>query len=361
MSTLQARFTHQFGSGFSTEANWERPLDQSTLTVLFGPSGCGKTTLLRCLAGLERPIRGVIQCGPSVWFDAVKGICLTPQQRQIGFLFQDYALFPHLTVTENVAFGLASMPRRQRQQKVVEMLELFQLHGLERRYPRELSGGQQQRTALARALVRRPCLLLLDEPLSALDAATREQLRPELRRRLRDSGIPVLLVTHDRIEAMALADHLLIMDQGKVRQQGTVSEVFNRPMDLAVARIVGTETVLPGTVIQSADGLATVTLGPVQLLALAPTAGVREVYVCIRGEEVILQTSPQEPTSARNRLPAVVVALHPEGAMVRIQLDAGFPLTALVTRPSCEELHLAPGSKVMALLKVPAIHLIPRG
>jgi molybdate transport system ATP-binding protein len=358
---LAAHFTHQFPEGFQVEAAWERPLDRFSLTVLFGPSGCGKTTTLRCLAGLERPHTGFLRCGDKVWFDAAQGICLTPQQRDIGLLFQDYALFPHLTVAQNIAYGLGDLPWQERRQRVAEMLDLFQLHGLERRYPRQVSGGQQQRIALARVLVRRPRLLLLDEPLSALDAPTREQLRPELRRRLRESGLPVILVTHDRLEAMALADHLLVMDQGKVRQQGTVAEVFSRPADLAVARIVGTETVLPGKILHTVEGLATVALGAVQLLALAPPFAVEEVYVCIRGEEVALQHGPGDSGSPRNRLEGIVGGLHPEGAMVRVQLDCGFPLTALITRPACEELHLAEGSRVTALLKVPAVHLIPRG
>jgi molybdate transport system ATP-binding protein len=185
-------------------------------------------------------------------------VYLTPQQRRIGYLFQEYALFPHLTVGGNIADGLRGVPRTERRRLVGEMLGLFRLGGLEDRYPNQVSGGEQQRIALARVLVRRPRLLLLDEPLSALDQPTREQLRPELRRVLVEFGIPVVLVTHDRTEAVALADHLIVLDHGRVRQQGAAEEVFNRPADVGLARIVGMENVQPGRVLHADGGLATV-------------------------------------------------------------------------------------------------------
>jgi molybdate transport system ATP-binding protein len=310
---------------------------------------------------LARPEQGFIHFGPTTWFDAARGVFLNPQQRDIGFLFQDYALFPHLTVARNIAFGLRGLPHANRQQRVAEILDLFQLSGLQDRFPHQVSGGQQQRVALARVLVRRPRLLLLDEPLSALDNPTREQIRLELRRLLANFDIPVFIVTHDRTEAMALADYLIVMDRGKVCQQGSVPEVFSRPADLGVARIVGTETVQSGRVVRIDDGLATVAIGATQLIALAPPDAGQEVYVCIRAEEVILQKGATDQSSPRNRLKGVVRALAIDGPMVRVELDCGFPLIALVTRPACEELDLKEGEAVSALLKVPAIHLINRG
>src|SRR5207302_1799877 len=185
----------------------------------------------------------------------------TPQRRGVGFLFQDYALFPHLTVSANVGYSLSRLRREARRQRVTDLLGVFGLTGLEDRYPHQVSGGQQQRVALARTLARRPRLLLLDEPLAALDGPTREQLRPELRQRLAAFGAPAVVVTHDRTEAITLADHLVVMDQGRVVQQGPAAEVFTRPAGLAVARIVGTETVVPGQIVAVADGLATVQVG----------------------------------------------------------------------------------------------------
>ncbi|MEI8197543.1 MAG: ABC transporter ATP-binding protein, partial [Phycisphaerae bacterium] len=219
------------------------------ITVLFGPSGCGKTTILRCLAGLERPDMGFIRYGSEYWFDAPRGLHLPPQRRGIGFLFQDYALFPHLNVAGNISYAIARIariPRPQRRERLAEMLDLLDLGGLEQRYPDQLSGGQQQRVALARALITRPKLLLLDEPLSALDGPTRETLRRHLRKLLTALHIPAIIVTHDPTEAMALADHVAVLHRGQVLQAGPVEEVFSRPTDLTVAQIVGIETVLAG-------------------------------------------------------------------------------------------------------------------
>jgi molybdate transport system ATP-binding protein len=357
---MQVRFDKRFRGGASISAKWERPASGFSVTVLFGPSGCGKTTVLRCLAGLERPESGTIRCGAEVWLDANKGICLTPQRRDVGFLFQDYALFPHLTVAENVGYALRSIGRGERRRRTADLLAMFGLAGLEDRFPHQLSGGQQQRVALARALARRPRLLLLDEPLSALDGPTREQLRPDLRRMLSGFGVPVVLVTHDRTEAMALADHLIVMDRGRVAQHGPVADVFSRPADLAVAHIVGTETVQPGHVLNIEGGLAAVQVGRTRLAALAPEPPAKDVFVCIRGEDVVLQRGEGGESSPRNRLDGVVETLTWEGPLVRVGLDCGFPLVALVTRPACTDLGLQIGDRLIALLKAPAVHLVPR-
>jgi molybdate transport system ATP-binding protein len=357
---LLACFVKRFSKAVEVTVDLRRPTDRFSVTVLFGPSGCGKTTTLRCLAGLERPEEGRIVFQEKTWFDARRREFLTPQQRDVGYLFQEYALFPHLSVAQNIAYGLGGIPRPERRRRVGEMLDLFGLQDLGNRHPSQVSGGEQQRIALARVLVRRPRLLLLDEPLSALDQPTREQLRPELRRLLAEFGIPVILVTHDRIESMALADHLLVLDHGKVRQQGAVEEVFSRPADVEVARIVGMENVQPGRVVHTEEGLATVAVGGTQLLAIAPTGPAQEVYVCIRAEEVVLQRGAVSGASPRNRLAGVIRSLTPEGPMVRVAIDCGFTLHALVTRTACNELDLRPGETITALLKVPGVHLIAR-
>ena len=361
MPELDADFEKRFPGGTVVRAAMRRPAEGFSVTVLFGASGCGKTTALRCLAGLERPDRGHIRFGGEVWADPAAGTFLPPQQRGIGFLFQDYALFPHLTVAGNIAFGLGGLGRDERTRRLGEMVELLRLQGLEGRYPHQLSGGQQQRVALARAVVRRPRLLLLDEPLSALDAPTREGLRLELRRRLADFGTPAIIVTHDRVEALALADHVVVLGPGRVLQDGPVHEVFARPADLSVARVVGVETVEPARVVAVEDGLAVVQVGGVQLTALAGAAGVGEAFLCIRAEDVILVRDPAAAGSPRNRLTGRITSLVREGPMVRVGLDCGFALTALVTRPAAEELGLAEGGTVTAMLKAPALHLISRG
>jgi molybdate transport system ATP-binding protein len=357
---LAARFVKRFGPGVAVGLDLVRPADRFSVAVLFGPSGCGKTTALRCLAGLERPDEGRIAFAGEVWFDAGRRVCLPPQRRGVGFLFQEYALFPHLSVAGNVAYGLGHLPRAERCRRVGDVLDRFGLVGLGDRYPRQLSGGQQQRVALARVLVRQPRLLLLDEPLSALDDPTREQVRHELRRLLVGSGVPVVLVTHDRREAAALADHLVVMDGGTVRQQGPAAEVFGRPADLGVARIVGVETILPGQVRRVEDGLATVAVGGAELLAVGPADGPTEVYVCVRAEDVVLSRGDVGMASTRNRLAGVVRSVSPDGPLVRVVVDCGFPLTAVVTRPAAEELGLGDGVGVVALLKATAVHLLPR-
>jgi molybdate transport system ATP-binding protein len=357
---LAADFEKQFPKGPLIRAALRLATDAFSISVLFGPSGSGKTTVLRCLAGLEIPTRGTIRLGGETWFDSARALSLPPQRRGIGYLFQEYALFPHLTVARNITYSLGGSAAAERRCRTADMIDLLGLAGLEGRYPRQLSGGQQQRVALARALVRRPRLLLLDEPLSALDAPTREQLRPELRRVLGELHTCALVVTHDRIEAIALGDSVVVLDAGRVLQSGPVQEVFTRPVDVEVARIVGVETVEPGTVTAVADGLATVAVGPTRLMALARGAGVGGCFVCIRAEDVIVEKGPAVASSPRNRLEALVRTLTREGPMVRLGLDCGFGLTALVTNQACSELNLFPGDRVTALVKAPAIHLVPR-
>jgi molybdate transport system ATP-binding protein len=357
---LTASFTKRFPGGAVVRGELDQIARDKRGTVLFGPSGCGKTTVLRCLAGIERPEEGFIRFGDEMWFDAAQGVCLPPQRRGVGFVFQDYALFPHLTVAGNIGYGLGDLPASERRARVGEIIERFALVGFERHRPGQLSGGQRQRVALARAVVRRPRLLLLDEPLSALDPVMREDLRGELRRTLAACAIPVLLVTHDRAEALALGDEIVVMIDGTMRQTGPILEVFNHPVGADVAKIVGVETLHPGKVIEVKDQLATVEVGAVRLVALAPDGIGRDVIVCIRGEDVSLQRDDGGLGSVRNRLPARVRAVRRDTPLVRVELDAGFPLFALVTRPACEELDLREGGTVFALIKAPAVHLIAR-
>ncbi|HMO13860.1 MAG TPA: ATP-binding cassette domain-containing protein [Pirellulaceae bacterium] len=237
---LSAQFKKHFAANTIIEAHLEVPIGQFSTTVLFGPSGCGKTTVLRALAGLERPEFGTIQFAEEIWLDAARSICRSPQARGIGFCFQESALFPHLNLSQNIGYSLGRK-HPEYQQTVNEMLDRFQLTGLGDRYPHQVSGGQQRRIALARVLARRPRLLLLDEPFSALDTALRLELHAELKELLGRFQIPVLLVTHDRQEAATLADQLIIMDEGQIQQSGSVQEVFENPANGEVARIVGTE------------------------------------------------------------------------------------------------------------------------
>jgi len=221
------------------------------VAVLFGPSGAGKTLTLQCLAGLIRPDAGRIVVDDRVLFDSATGVDLPPQHRRVGYVFQGYALFPHLTVGQNVAFGLRDRPRAERLARAAEVMERLGLGGLEHRRPGELSGGQRQRVALGRALAIDPALLLLDEPLSALDAPLRRSLRDELRTILRGWGTAAVLVTHDFTEAYQLADRIVIYQGGRVIQSAPRAELLWRPASEAVARIMGLRNVLHGTVVKA--------------------------------------------------------------------------------------------------------------
>ncbi|HAP40415.1 MAG TPA: Fe3+/spermidine/putrescine ABC transporter ATP-binding protein, partial [Nitrospira sp.] len=231
------------------------PVEGATVLILFGPSGSGKTTILRSVAGLEWPEEGTIRFVSRVWLETASGIRIPPQDRHIGYMSQDYALFPTYTVAGNIAYGLSHLPSVERKKRVNEVLELFQLRGLEQAKPRELSGGQQQRVALARAVAPRPLLLLLDEPLSALDAPTRLHLRDELRVLLKQLALPSIIVTHDWAEALTLGDVMAVISAGEVLQVGAPIDVFSRPQNADVARVVGVETVVKGRVVEATGGV----------------------------------------------------------------------------------------------------------
>jgi len=234
--------------GFTLDVAWTAG---DGVAVLFGPSGAGKTLTLQCLAGLIHPDGGRIVVDDRVLFDAAAGVNLPPQQRRVGYVFQGYALFPHLTVAENVGFGLRDRPRAVRDTRVADVIARLDLGGLERRRPSELSGGQRQRVALGRALAIDPALLLLDEPLSALDAPLRRALRDELRSILSGWGTAAVVVTHDFTEAYRLADRIIVYESGRVIQAAPRAELLWQPASEAVARVMGLRNVLHGTVVKA--------------------------------------------------------------------------------------------------------------
>ncbi|MBI4378397.1 MAG: ABC transporter ATP-binding protein [Nitrospinae bacterium] len=355
-----------FEAGLSVHVNFKLPID-SSWTILFGPSGAGKTTVLRCIAGLDIPQRGLIKFNHTLWLDTENRYFHPPQKRNIGYLFQEYALFPHLNVMQNITYNLTGISKEERNDRLERMLNLFQINGIKDRRPSKISGGEKQRVALARTLIRKPQLLLLDEPFSALDIPTRERLRREIRSMLKEFGIPIILVTHDRIEAITLGDRIAVMNNGTVQQIGSVQEVFSRPANSDVARVVGMENVMPGRVVGRRDGLLIVRVQGRELTAVDPGGLKEEVMICIRAEEIILELAPAGfkqgegsplQSSARNRLPARVTGISDEGVMVRVYLDCGFPLIALITRLSCNELSLSEGVEVLVSLKAPSIHIM---
>ena len=345
---LICRCRKRFPPAFQIDADLRIPLDTAPVTVLFGPSGAGKTTLLRLIAGLERPDSGSIVFRGREWFGAA---CLEPQERRASFLFQDYALFPHLTVAENVAFGSRS------RQKTAQILEAFGLGEFSRRLPRAISGGQQQRVALARALAADPALLLLDEPLSALDAGSRARTRQELRRRLLASGIPAIVVTHDRAEAIALGDWMAVIVNGAIRQTGSIQDVFRKPADPQVAESVGVENILDARIVGREAGLLTLEAGTTQLQCVdGGESG--PVAACIRAEDVAVTRELHQASSARNRMVGMVQSVALEGPLARIEIDCGFPLLAVITAQSAAELALRAGDAVCAIVKATSVHVL---
>ncbi|MFW6380851.1 MAG: ABC transporter ATP-binding protein [Spirochaetota bacterium] len=236
--------TKRFGATVAL-APTDLAIDEGEFVSLLGPSGCGKTTLLRCIAGLELPDGGSIALGSTLACDRATGVHLPPERREIGMVFQDFALWPHLSVFENVAFGLRARSRRTRlgadviRERVHWALAKVRLEDFAQRYPGQLSGGQKQRVSFARAIVTNPRLLLLDEPLSALDAILREQMRVELAELVRDLGVTALYVTHDQSEAMSMSDRIAVMNNGRILQDGTPEALYFQPVDRFVARFVG--------------------------------------------------------------------------------------------------------------------------
>ncbi len=250
VSHLQVRYR---GQATPAVQNVSLGLHAGQIGVLIGPSGCGKTTLLRCVAGLEPVSAGLIRLdGQDV---GAPGRCVPPEHRRIGMVFQDYALFPHLDVGANVAFGLHALPQAERAARVAEVLELVGLAGSAARYPHELSGGQQQRVALARALAPRPQLMLLDEPFSNLDVELRERLAHEVRAILQQAGTTALFVTHDQFEAFAIGDVIGVMEQGHLHQWDDAYSLYHRPATRFVADFIGHGVFAPATLVQQGQGV----------------------------------------------------------------------------------------------------------
>jgi molybdate transport system ATP-binding protein len=345
---LTADIVKQFDGGPRVEASIEI-FGAAPITILFGPSGAGKTTVLRCIAGLEKITSGRITFEGEDWTKT------PPQHRPIGYLFQDYALFPHLRVRDNIGYAVKNAPGT-----VEPVAEMLRVRDLLDRWPSELSGGQQQRVALARTLARKPRLLLLDEPLSALDASTHEHVRSELAHLLRSIGIPAIVVTHDWVDALTLGDQMLVMSGGRVLQTGSPQEVFTRPQHREVAEAVGVETVVAGRIQEREAGIAVLQVGSGRLAAADPGGEGLEFYVCIRGDDVTLEKGRAEQSSARNHVRGTVVEIAPAGVLTKVIVDVGFQLVALVTRQAVADLELTKGAVVFAVFKASAVHLIPK-
>jgi molybdate transport system ATP-binding protein len=326
--------------------------------ALAGPSGAGKTSVLRTVAGLLRPRAGRVICGGEVWLDTARGVDVPPERRRCGYLFQEYALFGHLSAWRNVAYALHETPRGQREARARELLDRFGLAARADARPATLSGGERQRVALSRALARRPAALLLDEPLSALDARTRAAAARELAGVIRDAGVPVLLVTHDFAEAALLGDRVAVMDGGRVLQDGTASALAASPASAFVADFTGA-VVLTGEARRGAGGVTVVALdGGGELTALEGEPG--PVAVSVYPWEIALGRPGEfAHDSTRNHLAVEVLSVTTVGTRVRVGLAAPQPLAAELSGASVRELDLVPGTRAVASFKAAATRVLP--
>jgi molybdate transport system ATP-binding protein len=326
--------------------------------ALAGPSGAGKTTALRLLAGTVRPDHGQIKHGDDVWVDTTAGVWRAPEHRRCGYVFQDYALFPHLSAWRNVAYGLRSMPVRERRSRAHALLERFGLADRADSRPSTLSGGERQRVALARALAPQPGVLLLDEPLSALDARTRARAGRELAETLRCLEIPVVLVTHEFNEAALLGDEIGVIDHGRIVQRGSASQLAATPRTAFVADFTGA-VVLTGTVRPMTGELTIVDLDGGGV-ASTTDRGIGRVALSVYPWEItIAQATAGADESAQNHVRARITSMTTVGNRVRLALAAGQPLIAEVTGKASADLALAVGREVTASWKATATRLMP--
>ncbi len=330
-------------------------INEGDYYFILGPSGAGKTVILEAIAGLHRPDSGSV---------LVRGEDLCnkpPEKRKISLVYQDYSLFPHMTVFDNVAFGLKMQKclKSEIRMKVDDILDRFNISHLRDRHPLTMSGGEQQRVALARSLVVNPEILLLDEPLSALDPLTHEKFISDLRSLHKEQGLTIVHVSHSRQEALSLANNVAVIIDGRLEQEDTVEGVFNRPSTEEVGRFVGIENIFRGRVNRNDDSLINVDVCGVNISAVGNYPDGTVVNLFIRGEDIMLFQADGAVTSARNTLEGEITDSFHVGSVVRVNVDCGIPVSVLVTRQSFEEMNLITGKKVIVRFKATAVHAVP--
>lgn len=324
--------------------------------AVIGSSGSGKSTLLNAVLGLWPVEQG------RILLDGVDITRVPIEKRGLGFLPQQLGLFPHMVVRDNLSYSARarSIPEERFQPHLEQLIERTDIASLLDRYPQTLSGGERQRVGLVRALVSRPRVVLLDEPFNALNESLRREMWLLVRELQHEQRLTVLLVSHNLTEAYTLADRISVLLRGRILQQGEKAEVYSRPTLTETARFLGIETLQYGSIVGMTDGLATVAVGSAQLTALAQPGMCGNVIVSIRGEDVALERNDGRVGSARNRLAARVVSVRAGNPLYCVELDAGFPLIALITRSAHEDLDVRPGVELIAVFKASAVHLIGR-
>ena len=351
--TLAATIRRKMSDAFALDVALSVP---AGVTILFGASGSGKSTVLRAVAGLLRPDAGSIRIGTRVVFDKARGVDIPTRERRVGYVFQHLALFPHLSVEENLAYGLHDQPSEVRRRKIHEIAASFRIDDLLERRPAAISGGERQRTALARSLVTDPAALLLDEPLSALDHATQSRIIDDLRRWNAAHEIPILYVTHSHREVFALGDRVIVLDNGAVSAAGTPHDVLEMPEQASLARLAGFENVMEALVVtRKPDGGTMVCrlAGTSEELEVPLAHGVTgsTIQIAIRAGDILLATEPPRGLSARNILRGRLASLTRDGAAMVAAVDAGARFVVHLTPSSADGLGLALGQDVWLVIK----------
>jgi molybdate transport system ATP-binding protein len=359
---LKARIRKRLGSGMRPILTVDVDISVvKGVTVLFGHSGAGKTTILRAIAGTILPDEGRISLDEKTYFDSTARVNIPIQDRRVGYVFQNHALFPHMTAEQNVLYGARPYMQSPARMRVRELFSMLAIEGTAARYPHQLSGGEQQRIALARALASDPLIMLLDEPLSAVDETTRSRLLNEIASVQRQSGIPFLYVTHSQNEAVRIGDTMYIMHEGKVLQEGRPLEVFNAPRSLPVARAVGTDNLFVGEILEHKpeDGTTTIAVG--SCLIQAPYNGLSvgsQVTCGVRSEDIIVSCERLTRTSARNVLQGVIKHMIFDRDKTELVVFCGVDLKVSITSGAVRDLDLQVGKEVYLLVKARALHIL---
>ncbi len=332
-------------------------------TILFGASGAGKTTILDCIAGLRKPDFGRIVAGEDVLFDSQKSINIATRNRHVGYLFQTLALFSHMTVRQNIEYGLASIEPAEREKRTEDIADSFGIAKLYDRKPAEISGGERQRVALARALVTRPVALLLDEPMSALDAVIKARILDDLRRWNEQQAVPILYVTHEREEVYALGDRVLVLQAGRIVADGAPQEALGRPRLESVAQLAGFENIFECMVAATHDreGTMSCRIAGTDVILETPLFRVdsnKAIRVGIRAGDILLAATHPQGLSARNVIAGTIVSLHQQDVTVIAEVDCGAKLVVHLTPGACASLGLAAGQPIWLVLKTYSCHVL---
>src|ERR1700722_1741817 len=357
---LSVRITHRLSNSFALEAAFDA---SAGFTMILGPSGSGKTTLLNRIAGLARPDAGRITLGERVLFDSDERIDVPVAQRRLGYVFQNLALFPHLTVAQNVQYGIAKLRAEERYARMITMLESFRIAHLVARKPGEISGGERQRVALARSLVTNPAALMLDEPLTALDNSTKSKILDDLRAWNAAHEIPILYVTHSPEEAFALGERVVVLEDGRILAQGMPQYVLTTPRHETIAQVVGFENVFDatvksiaetqGTMLCQLDGSSTRLEGPLGHAVV----GAR-VRIAIRAGDIIIASDQPHNLSARNSFQRKIISIRREGVRVIVMIEAGAAFEVHLTPAAIHALQLEDGKQVWLVIKTYSCNLV---